>query len=215
MDEQKNIRLPKSDHSINIKYPRTMTRRRGVILENAILQATWNELSEVGYANLTMDGIAIRAKTNKSVLYHRWSNKAKIVVTALNKYVLNTITHIPNTGNLSNDLLILLHDIAQPLQTIGAETIHGLIVEHLGKDMISPMPEIMHLGPDSTLPISMVKILKNAELRGDISLEKITPRIISLPIDLLQYEVFITHEPISDKTINEIVNDIFLPLVHL
>ena len=61
----------------------------------------------------------------------------------------------------------------------------------------------------------MITILKNAELQGEVNLEKISPLIISLPLDLLRYEILVTHEPISDKTINEIVDDIFLPLVHV
>lgn len=59
----------------------------------------------------------------------------------------------------------------------------------------------------------MILILKNAEMRGEINLEKISPRVISLPMDLLRYELFTTHKPISDKTIKEIVDDIFMPLV--
>jgi hypothetical protein len=58
-------------------------------------------------------------------------------------------------------------------------------------------------------------ILKNAEMRGEVNLEKISPRILSLPADLLRYQLLMTHEPISDKIISEIVDDIFLPLIHL
>lgn len=193
---------------------RVETRRRGEILESAILQAAWDELSEVGYANMTMERVAARARTNKAVVYRRWANKAKLVVAALSKHMPRPANAVPDTGDLRNDVLILLHGIAQPLQTIGAETIHGLMVEYISKDLISSIPQIMHPGTESKLTTAMVTILKKAELRGEVSLEKISPRIISLPIDLLRYEIFTTHEPISDKTINEIVDDIFMPLVH-
>jgi AcrR family transcriptional regulator len=190
------------------------TRRRGEILETAILQAAWDELTEVGYAHMTMERVAARARTNKAVVYRRWANKAKLVVATLSKHMPRPAKDVPDTGDLRNDVLILLRGIAQPLQTIGAETIHGLMVEHLGKDLISSIPQIMHPGTESKLTTAMVTILKKAELRGEASLEKISPRIVSLPIDLLRYEILITHEPISDKTINEIVDDIFMPLVH-
>jgi len=45
-------------------------------------------------------------------------------------------------------------------------------------------------------------------------LEEITPRIILLPLDLLQFEILISQEPLSEKTLTEIVDDIFMPLVH-
>jgi hypothetical protein len=46
---------------------------------------------------------------------------------------------------------------------------------------------------------NMAAILKNAELRGENNLAKLTPRISSLPVNLLQYEVITQMEPVSDK----------------
>jgi hypothetical protein len=59
----------------------------------------------------------------------------------------------------------------------------------------------------------MRDILKNAELRGEVDLEKITSRIISLPLDLVRYEILTTHKPITENVLNEIVDDIFMPLI--
>ncbi|WP_326975017.1 hypothetical protein [Caproicibacter sp. BJN0012] len=56
--------------------------------------------------------------------------------------------------------------------------------------------------------------MKNAELRGEVRLEKLTPRIISLPWDLLRFEL-IAKQEISDAAITEIVDDIFMPLLRL
>ena len=61
----------------------------------------------------------------------------------------------------------------------------------------------------------MLAILKNAEKRGEVNLGKIRPRVISLPADLLRYELLTTHEPISETTITEIVDDVFMPLIRL
>lgn len=215
MDEQKNDLLSRPSQSIADENHHTERRRRGGILEDAILQAAWNELSEVGYAHLTMGQVALRASTNKAAVYRRWSNKAELVVAALHEHVFSSTNDVPNTGDLTNDVLIMLHRIAQPLQIIGAETIHSLIIEHLSKTLIPSIPEIIHIGTEGNLTTNMMTILKNAEKRGEVNLEKISKRIISLPLDLLRYEILTTHGPISDKTLNEIVNDIFLPLVLL
>ena len=215
MDEQNRDQLFQPSQSIDDKEHRTGTRRRGGILEDAILQAAWNELCEVGYAHLTMEGVATRAETNKAVVYRRWSNKGKLVVAALKKHVPKSINAVPNTGDLRNDVLILLREIAHSLQTIGAETIHGLMIEYVGKDLISFLAQIKRPGTENKFTIAIMTILKNAEMRGEVNLEKISPRILSLPADLLRYQLLMTHEPISDKIISEIVDDIFLPLVHL
>ena len=216
---ERSKRLSPPSQSIGEAGRHTGNRRRGEILEAAILQAAWDELTEVGYAHLTMEGVATRAGTNKAVLYRRWANKAKLVIAALSKHVPrpagDLLGDVPNTGDLRNDVLILLGRIILPLQTIGAETIYGLMVEYVGKDLISSFPQIMHPGTENKFTTAMMTILKNAETRGEVNLEKINPRVISLPADLLRYEVLTTHEPVSEKTIAEIVDDIFLPLVHV
>jgi AcrR family transcriptional regulator len=58
-------------------------RRRGEALEAAIHAAALAELNEIGYARLTMEGIAARARTGKAALYRRWSSKQDLVVDAL------------------------------------------------------------------------------------------------------------------------------------
>jgi Tetracyclin repressor-like, C-terminal domain len=49
--------------------------------------------------------------------------------------------------------------------------------------------------------------------RGEVRLEAITPRVASLPTDLICHELLLTHAPVPEATIVEIVDDIFLPLV--
>jgi AcrR family transcriptional regulator len=191
----------------------TGKRRRGELLEEDILQAAWEELSTVGYARLTIEAVALRAKTNKSVVYRRWANKGKLVMAALHKYVLSNSQGVPDTGDLSKDVFILLQRIAQPLQLIGADTMHGLMVEHLGENIMSSIHQEKHLGISGNLSTDMMTIMKNAELRGEVKLEKLLPRIISLPVDLLRFEILTSHEPITDKTLREIVDNIFMQLV--
>ena len=54
---------------------RARQRRRGAELEAALLDAAWQELVEAGFARLTMESVANRAKTGVAVLCRRWPNK--------------------------------------------------------------------------------------------------------------------------------------------
>lgn len=81
--------------------------------------------------------------------------------------------------------------------------------------LIASMPQIIERRSEGRLTEAMTAILKNAELRGEIRFEKLTPRIISLPLDLLQYELITKLEPVSDEAIAEIVDDIFMPLIRI
>ncbi|MGH2865878.1 MAG: hypothetical protein ACRDJX_11615 [Solirubrobacteraceae bacterium] len=42
--------------------------------------------------------------------------------------------------------------------------------------------------------------------------KNIPPRVARLPLDLLRHELILTHQPPSQYTLEEIVDEIFLPL---
>jgi hypothetical protein len=63
-------------------------------------------------------------------------------------------------------------------------------------------------------PDVMQTILGRAIDRGEIAAARLTPRIVSLPTDLARHEILMTFERLSDEAIKEIVDGVFLPLVH-
>ncbi len=188
------------------------SRRRGEELENAVLKAAWEELREAGYSHLTMEGVAKRAKSNKNSLYRRWPNKPDLVIAALLKYLPRPSKEVPDTGSLRGDVLALLHKLTHTMQAIGAETIHGLLMEDSVQSRIfgGRKPDS---GEFEEWDAMMIKILDNAKKRGEVDFAKIHPRVVSLPLALLRNEFLMTFEPVSDKTVAEIVDEVFLPLV--
>ncbi|MFB5761344.1 TetR/AcrR family transcriptional regulator [Paenibacillus medicaginis] len=191
----------------------TATRRRGEVLENAILQAAWDELQEVGYARLSIDAVATRAKTNKNAVYRRWPNKTKLIAAAAVKFVPRPSLEAPDTGELRSDVITLLNGIAAAMRAIGSETIHGMLVDDPDKEIISSLPQTVSRSKENPLTLAMKTIMKNAEARGEVTLQTMKERVISLPFDLIRYEVLIAHEELTEHIITEIVDDIFLPLV--
>ena len=59
----------------------------------------------------------------------------------------------------------------------------------------------------------MPVILRRASERGEVDLDRITPRVAMLPFDLFRREVLTSSAPIPAATVTEIIDDIFLPLV--
>src|SRR6202044_2096505 len=90
---------------------RTRQRRRGEELEAALLDAAWDELAEAGFAKLTMESVAARAKTGVAVLYRRWANKDDLVIAALRHYGKTRPVWVPDTGTLRGDMLALLESV--------------------------------------------------------------------------------------------------------
>ena len=62
---------------------RTRPRRRGDVLNSAIFEATLDELAEVGYAKLTMEGVAARAGASKASVYRRWPSRMELALDAV------------------------------------------------------------------------------------------------------------------------------------
>lgn len=180
-----------------------LSRRRGVELEDALLQAAWEEVSEVGYAQVTMEGVAARAGTSKPVLYRRWPNRAALVLAATRRQMVPMSREIPDTGTLRGDALSVLRQLRRRYRQIGPDILHGLMTE---------LPEVRASGLQ-VIPEVMMVILRRAAERGEVRLEKVTPRVASLPGDLLRHQLLITRAPPSDAFLAEIVDDLFLPLV--
>jgi len=187
------------------------SRRRGATLEDALLRAAWDELSAVGYANLTMEGVAARAGTSKAVLYRRWPNRAELVMAAYRgraravhpDHMGSVADQIPDTGDLRENVMAVLRHLRRSSEELSPETLHGLLAE------LRTMPlELMEV-----VPSVMMTILRRAAEQGEVDLGKVTPRIAALPGDLLRHQILITGRSVSDDFLSEIVDEIFLPLV--
>jgi AcrR family transcriptional regulator len=202
---------PQDNKMNNEKQQAGASRRRGDVLENAILSAAWEELQETGYSKMTMEAVAVRAQTNKTAVYRRWPSKAKLIIASMIKHMPKPSLDAPDTGSLREDVLTLLERIIKPMQLIGAETIHGLMVDLHGDEVQAKLT----LSPraEDPLSIAMTNILRSAEKRGEVELGELSERVVTLPIDLVRLEVLTTHTPLTDDAVIEIVDHIFLPLV--
>ena len=185
-------------------------RRRGASLEAALLEAAWDELCAVGYPGFTLDGVAARAGTSRPVLARRWSGRLDLVVAAMRHHASLTSLAPPDTGTLRGDVLALLRQMSA-----GVGEIAGVI-----SFMISDYFEATGLsGADlreralAGTPSSMAAVIQRAVERGEIDPDRLSPRIASLPLDLVRHEVIMNRAPVPDKTLVEIVDRLFIPLV--
>ena len=185
-------------------------RRRGNALERAILRAAWEELAAVGYRDLTMDGVAARARTSKPVLYRRWPHRAEFILAALRQERPMLSGEVPDTGSLRGDVLALLRRVSAGINEIGPETMFGLLAD------LYESPELVaYLQAQQAGATAMRAILEAAARRGEVRLERLTPRVVSLSTDLVRHELLQTRAPVPDGVLVEIVEEIFLPLVQV
>lgn len=187
-------------------------RRRGTELEHALLTAAWDELVEAGYAKLTMESVAARARTGIAVLYRRWANKDELVLAAVEHYRNVHPVATPDTGTLPGDLLALLTDMSEARATFFAvamvSAFSGLLSD-TGLTLAQAREKVLGGAPPS-LPLL---IYRRAHDRGEIDLDRIPAAVLAMPFDLVRHDLLMDLKPLEPARLHAIVNDLFMPLV--
>jgi AcrR family transcriptional regulator len=187
---------------------RSRPRRRGDELNAAIYRATLEELTEVGYRELTMDRIAARAKASKGSLYRRWPSRTELVVDAV-RNIQTTYAAPPDSGDLRAELVQLLRDIADYMAGPGGEAMRGLVSE------VARSPELLRVVRaevmDSALP-PMLEVLRRGVVRHEVRPDALTPLVARVGISLLRQRYMFSEE-LEAGFIDEVVDQVVLPLV--
>jgi AcrR family transcriptional regulator len=184
------------------------TRRRGATLETALLDAAWAELQSAGYAKLTMERVADRAQTSRAVIYRRWSSRHELVIAAMLHQQPTGTRRIPDTGSLREDVLRIMRRAAQRITEIGPATVVGLLNDLMTDDASETIIDQLARGGGEV----MQQALARAAARGEAR-EHVPERVARLPLDLIRHDLILTHRPPTSETLEEIVDQIFLPLV--
>jgi AcrR family transcriptional regulator len=185
-------------------------RRRGRVLEEALLDATWAELTERGYDAFTIDAAAARAGTSRAVLYRRWPGKPELVHAALLHEAGKNMVVAPDTGTLRGDMIELMKRANEVRFRLGVEvfTRLGGFYREIGTNLAAISAAVL----GNREPV-LDGIIRRAIDRGEIAADRLTERITRLALDLFRYELLMTLEPVADDVIEEIVDTIFMPLV--
>lgn len=186
-------------------------RRRGAALEEAILRAAARELTEVGYQGMTMDRVARRAGTNKNAIYRRWPNRAALGIAAYRQLAVRE-TRVPDTGELRGDVLELLRMANRNWSSPTGEILRGLLAG------AGDEPELLEQIRENSLDAGSrmwLTLLGRAVARGEAAPEALHPRVATVAIVLLRNEFVVRGYPSApDEVIVEIVDEVYLPLVH-
>jgi AcrR family transcriptional regulator len=195
-----------------VSRPLSASRRRGAELESALLEAAWEELVVVGYGGFTFEGVAERAHTSRPVVYRRWPNRAELAIAAIAHHARQVPVVPPDTGSLREDLIALLHAASDRRSDL-AVMVSVQMGQFFAETGTTPAEMRERFLAARGGPFWIDEVLARAVARGELDPARLTPRVASLPADLLRHELLMTLQPVPDETIREIVDDIFLPLV--
>jgi AcrR family transcriptional regulator len=186
-------------------------RRRGAVLERAILDAALEQLSTVGWKGLTMEGVAAGAQTGKAAVYRRWPSKEDLVADAL-QAGLPRPAEAPDLGTVREDLLALcrqarramfsrpgfaLRAVIHECDPAQAERFHGLIFEGVVEPTIRLLREVITRG------------IGRGEVRSDAANSYVFDAIPAM----MMYRSKMCASEWTDQDLEEMIDQLMLPLL--
>lgn len=186
-------------------------RRRGAVLERAILEAALEQLSTVGWNGLTMEGVAARAQTGKAAVYRRWPSKEDLVADAL-QAGLPSLTDAPDLGSVREDLLELCRRVrkamfSQPgfaLRAVlyecdasQAERFHSVILGGVIEPTVRVLREVIHRG------------IERGEVRPDAANSYVFDAIPAM----MMYRSKVCASELADRDLEEMIDQLMVPLL--
>lgn len=191
---------------------RRRPRRRGELLVAAVHEAVLSELGENGYAGLTVEAVAGRARVSKASLYRRWPGKRDLVLAAVRATVPDP-EDLPDTGSLRGDLVAYLAQVAAHLQGPTGSALRGLLGEEPGGPTGGPEP----YGTDEPRRSTdrLRALAERAVVRGELEpqqLAAVTSRQWEAGPAVLRHH-FLWEGTISAELCAEVVDEVVLPLL--
>jgi AcrR family transcriptional regulator len=181
------------------------------VLQQAILDATLDQLREVGYSGLTMEGVAAAAGTGKAALYHRWPNKDALVADAL-------ATVLPDPAELElgadsdpvQDIHKVLRCMRDAMNVTAGHAFQSVKQQAGGGEFLHLMIQQQVMDPCRE---RILDALERGRALGRLRAEAVNERVANVgPAMLIHYAV--TVEPmVPDEYVAAIVDDVIRPLV--
>jgi AcrR family transcriptional regulator len=146
-------------------------RRRGAVLERAILDAALEQLSTVGWKGLTMEGVAAGARTGKAAVYRRWPSKEDLAVAAM-ETLYNVEMPEPDTGDIRRDLTESYRSVLAFVNTRdGAAFLRTSIAESVRDDRIAALHRESTERREDVSRVTLERAIKRGQVRADIDID--------------------------------------------
>jgi AcrR family transcriptional regulator len=97
-----------------------------------VLAATLNELTETGYAAMTIENVAQRAGVHKTTVYRRWQSRERLVADAVTELA-GTRVPFPDSGDISADLRALARSLVRFLASPAGHAVTAVMLSDAGR----------------------------------------------------------------------------------
>ncbi|MFD9585869.1 TetR/AcrR family transcriptional regulator [Streptomyces sp. NPDC059980] len=186
-------------------------RRRGAVLERAILEAALEQLGTVGWNGLTMEGVAARAQTGKAAVYRRWPSKEDLVADALQAGLPN-LTEAPDLGSVREDLLELCRRVREAMFSQPGFALRSVLhecdvtqAERFNRVILGGVVE-----PTMRL---LRAIIHRGIARGEVRADADNPYVFDVIPAMMMYRSKVCASEWSDQDLQGMIDQLMVPLL--
>ena len=168
-------------------------RPRDPDMDETILRATVELLSEVGYVRVTVADVARRAGVSKPAIYRRWSQKSQLVVEAM-------VTQMRpgkdnESGSVASDLLALTEQLLSLLTlTAFGRVLPGLVAEMAADASLAASYRDLIIKPNQ---LQWRAAVERGIASGEMSPETDVDLVVNMLVGPLYFSLLITGDPLD------------------
>lgn len=180
-------------------------RPRKAEVSNSILKAAFQLMSELPYAEVTMERIAERAGVSRPTIYRRWRAKEFVVMDAVTDVLVNIIPQVPQDSDPRDVLKKLISDLVVTLDT---GKLSVVIANFVGE-----LPHNKHLqevvGVAESKRHSVVQqVLQSIIDAGSLGPGRTAAIITDTLLGAIYFRFLISRQPVDETFINDLIDDV-------
>lgn len=165
-----------------------------------VLRETYRILSAQGFAGASIDAIARHSGVAKTTIYRHWPSRADLLLDACTR--IGKPVEAPDTGNLREDLTLLLNHLARELKTAGWPSVLPSIIDAAERD---PDVALVFKKLHSDTTAAYREVLVRAQQRGDFSKEIRIADLLAMTVGALFYNRWYSREPLTDRYVERLL----------
>jgi len=172
---------------------------------DAITEAFFEELAEVGYGRLSIDAVARRAGVGKAAIYRRWKSKLAMTV-ALTSEVAVAAIDVPDTGNLRGDIREYL---ASGRATLTDRQANKIIPDLLAESARNPdLTDALHESVRNPRRAKAAQLVDQAIARGELPADADIGLCLDLLAGPLYWRLVVVQDDPGDSYLDRLADKI-------
>lgn len=163
-----------------------------------------------GIQEFTYEAVAARAGTSRPVLYRRWPQREQLLKSAIRWGGTKLPQATPDTGSLRGDVIEVLLGMNKSVGQLLTLMSGNLEISRSSTPLPPAEVRDIYLGDR---PQRMREIVNRAVARGEADADRATDLVLAAPADLVRNRIMLTVRKVSRREVEQIVDEVFLPLV--